>query len=59
VNAAPAYRGKAANKAQAQFLRGCDGGILFWGIEYDLRSKAFLNFATNSALGDPLEGLKL
>ena len=44
---------------RASYVRACDGGNLFWGIEYDVQAGTFANFEVNGELGDPLEGLKL
>jgi hypothetical protein len=60
INAFGARAGEDLSKARTEFAVWCDGGSLFWGIEYDLRTRSFLNFAANSALRrDPLEGLRL
>lgn len=60
INAIGARAGGDLAKAHSEFARWCDGGSLFWGIEYDLRTKSFLNFAANSSgPGEPLEGLRL
>jgi hypothetical protein len=52
---------KAPKSAKSTFVRACDGGNKFWGIEYDLQQKLFRDFELNSVpgAGDPLDGLKL
>jgi hypothetical protein len=59
INAFP-VRGEAEHaKARMEFAEWCDGGSLFWGIEYDVKSRRFLNFSANIPRhGDPLEGLR-
>ena len=60
INAFGARAGEDREEARSEFIAGCDGGSLFWGIEYDVRTKSFLSFAVNSALDrDPLDGLGL
>jgi hypothetical protein len=60
INAFGARTGEDLAKARSEFAKWCDGGSLFWGIEYDVRTKSFVNFAANSGRqGDPLEGLRL
>jgi hypothetical protein len=61
VNAFPLRAGgEDEAKDKTQFAKWCDGGGLFWGIEYDMESGTFLDFAVNSSLQrDPLEGLRL
>jgi hypothetical protein len=60
VNAFPLRAGEDVSRARAEFAKWCDGGGLFWGIEYDMQTRTFLNFAVNSSMQrDPLEGLRL
>ena len=60
INAFGARGGEDEAKARSEFAVWCDGGSLFWGIEYDAQTKSFLNFAANSTFrGDPLEKLRL
>jgi hypothetical protein len=60
VNAFGVRAGEDMAKARSELAVWCDGGSLFWGVEYDLRTRSFLNFATNSTLRrDPLEGLRM
>ena len=55
VNAFPAARG--GQRARTHFVRFCDGGSLFWAIEYDVKARAFGDFTMNSAGGDPIEAM--
>jgi hypothetical protein len=50
---------RLATDGKSTYTRGCDGGNLFWGIEYDLQSQSFGQLEVNGVMGDPLEGLKL
>jgi hypothetical protein len=49
---------RAPGDLRSVYVRGCDGGNLFWGIEYDVQSESFGRLEINGAMGDPLQGLK-
>jgi hypothetical protein len=59
ISAFPVNFGDAVSRSKTQFVKGCDGGNLFWGIEYDIQTKSFTDFAVDETMGDPLEGLRL
>lgn len=59
INAFPVNFGDAVGRSKSQFVKGCDGGNLFWGIEYDVLSKSFANFSVDATMGDPYGGLRL
>ena len=50
---------RSSGDAKSTYVRWCDGGNQFWGIEYDMQQKTFTDFEIDGVLGDPLEGLKL
>ena len=50
---------RSSGDPKSKYQRWCDGGNLFWGIEYDMQQKVFTGFEIDGVLGDPLEGLKL
>jgi hypothetical protein len=50
---------RLSGDARSVYVRACDGGNLFWGIEYDVQSGLFGGLEINGVMGDPLEGLKL
>lgn len=43
-------RAKVLARARTEFIRGCDGGGLFWGLELSTKTWEFSAFAIN---GDP------
>jgi hypothetical protein len=47
VNAFPAKAQGAVRASSKEFIRGCDGGGNFWGIEYNPANKTFNGFAIN------------
>jgi hypothetical protein len=59
VNAFP----RSSRDARSAYQRWCDGRNLFWGIEYDMKKRVFIDFEIDRPVGDPvenpLEGLKL
>ena len=50
---------RSSGDARSTYQRWCDGGNQFWGIEYDMKQKAFADFEIDGTSGDPLGGLKL
>jgi hypothetical protein len=49
INAALVKEGSSTIAyAQRHFVEGCDGGGMFWGIEYHMKTKSFRAFATNA-----------
>jgi hypothetical protein len=46
INAFPAAPDVRGSKARTQLVDECEGG-LFWGVEYDIESRSFLNFSMN------------
>jgi hypothetical protein len=50
---------RSSGDTKSTYVRWCDGGNLFWGIEYDMKGKTFTGFEIDGVEGDPLEGLKL
>jgi hypothetical protein len=48
VNAFPARKKSGMlDRARSEFIGGCDGGALFWGIEFNAQMKLFAAFAAN------------
>jgi len=47
VNAFPTFGGKLVARSRVEFMRFCDGGADFWGLEYDVARKSFARFAVN------------
>jgi hypothetical protein len=47
VNAFPAKAQSAVRASAKEFIRGCDGGGNFWGVEYNPTTKTFASFAIN------------
>ena len=50
---------RSSGDAKSTYVRWCDGGNQFWGIEYDMQQRIFTGFYIDDVEGDPLEGLKL
>jgi hypothetical protein len=50
---------RSSGDTKSTYVRWCDGGNQFWGIEYEMQQKIFTGFEIDGVQGDPLEGLKL